>query len=79
MLKACSIANVQASSFNLPSPQVAIAPSMMLKFLSGIIKSGSNSINVPSPSHLSHFPHGELKENNLGANSSMLIPQSGQA
>ena len=78
-LNAFNMANVHESSFNLPSPQVAIAPSIMLKLLSGIIKSGSNSISVPSPSHFSHFPHGELNENNLGANSSMLTPQSGQA
>ena len=31
------------------------------------------------PSQLSHFPKGALNENILGANSSILIPQSGQA
>ena len=74
-----NIAKVQESSFNLPSPHVAIAPSIILKSLFGIIKSGSISINVPKPSHFSHFPKGALNENILGSNSCILIPQSGQA
>ena len=51
----------------------------MLKSLLGTIKSSSISIKVPNPSHLSHFPKGELNENILGASSSILIPQSAQA
>ena len=79
MLKACNIAYVHESSFNLPSPHVAIAPSITLRFLFGITKFGSISIKVPKPSHLSHFPYGALNENILGSNSCMLIPQSAHA
>ena len=73
-LNALNIENVHESSLSLPSPQVAIAPSNILKSLLGITKFSSISIRVPNPSQLSHLPNGELKENNLGASSSILIP-----
>jgi len=55
-----------------------MAPSLMLKDLSGIIRSSSNSILYPSPKHSGQAPKGLLKEKLLGSTSSMLIPQSGQ-
>src|SRR3712207_2903730 len=77
-LRAFSILKVQDSSFNAPSPNDIIPPSSILLLLSGITNSSSISIKLPIPSHLSHLPKGELKENNLGANSSILMPHSGQ-
>ena len=51
----------------------------MLKLESGITSFSSISIRVPRPSQWSHLPNGELNENNLGASSPILIPQSGHA
>ena len=59
-------------------PRTVIAPSLMLSFLSGIIRSISNSILYPRPRHLGQAPNGLLKEKLLGSISSILIPQSGQ-
>src|SRR5688500_12720531 len=56
-----------------------IAPSIMLFDLSGIIKSGSNSILMPSPLHSLHAPNGELNEKVRGSKSPSEIPQWGQA
>ncbi|MNO80328.1 hypothetical protein D3C76_715340 [compost metagenome] len=46
---------------------------------SGISRSGSTTIFIPSPSHSVQAPNGLLKENIRGANSSILKPQIGQA
>ena len=59
-------------------PVTAIAPSLILKLLSGIIKSSSNSILYPSPRHSGQAPKGLLNEKLLGSISLMPIPQSGQ-
>ncbi|MNV90576.1 hypothetical protein D3C71_1849740 [compost metagenome] len=48
-------------------------------FLSGIILSGSIFKSSPNPVQSGHAPKGLLKENILGVNSSILIPQSGHA
>ena len=45
--------------------------------LSGIIKSGSNSILIPKPLHSLHAPKGELKEKDLGSIFPILILQNG--
>src|ERR671922_1066470 len=55
-----------------------IAPSSKLLDLSGIIKSGSNSILMPRPLHSLHAPNGELNENVRGSKSPREIPQRGQ-
>src|SRR5215831_12438835 len=55
------------------------APSRMLLDLSGIIRSGSNSILIPKPLHCLHAPKGELKEKLLGSRSPRLIPHLEQA
>ena len=55
------------------------APSAIDLLLSGMIRSGSNSILNPSPLHSSHAPNGLLKENIRGWSSSNAIPQIGQA
>ena len=59
--------------------QGLIAPSIILLFLSGIIRSGSNSILIPRPLHSSHAPNGELNEKDLGSIFPILILQNGQA
>src|SRR5215510_11516279 len=59
--------------------QGLMAPSSMLLDLSGIIKSGSNSILMPRPLHSLHAPNGELNENVRGSRSPREIPQRGQA
>ena len=46
---------------------------------SGMIRSGSNSILMPSPLHSSQAPKGELNENIRGWSSSKVIPHCGQA
>src|ERR671925_1314146 len=56
-----------------------IAPSSMLFDLSGIIKSGSNSILMPRPLHFLHAPNGELNEKVRGSKSPSEIPHRGQA
>ncbi len=67
-------------SFTLDcQPMAAMAPSFMLNEVSGIRRSGSNSILYPSPAHTGHAPNGLLNEKLLGSISSMLTPQSGQA
>ena len=58
-------------------PITVIAPSLILRRLSGIIRSSSNSILYPSPKHSGHAPNGLLNEKLLGSISSILIPQSG--
>ena len=60
-------------------PITAIAPCEMLKDLSGIIRSMSNSILYPRPKQSGHAPNGLLKEKLLGSISSILIWQSGHA
>ena len=44
-----------------------------------IIKEGEISMKTPRPEHFLQEPNGLLKENILGDNSSILIPQSSQA
>src|SRR5919202_2900521 len=56
-----------------------IAPSIILFDLSGIIKSGSNSILIPKPLHSLHAPKGELNENVRGSRSPREMPQRGHA
>ncbi len=63
---------------NLPL-QGTIAPSRIDFVLSGITKSGSNSIFIPKPLHVLHIPNGELNENVLGSNSPIVTPQNGHA
>src|SRR5574342_1401753 len=63
---------------NLPD-HGTIAPSSIDFDLSGISKSGSNSILTPRPWHVLHAPKGELNENVLGSSSPIEIPQCGQA
>ena len=60
-------------------PSTTIAPCAMLRLLSGIIRSRSNSILYPKPKQSGHAPKGLLKEKLLGSTSSMLILQSGHA
>ena len=59
-------------------PRTTIAPSLILRDLSGIIRSSSNSILYPRPKQSGQAPNGLLKEKLRGSTSSMLIPQSGQ-
>ena len=59
-------------------PITVMAPSEMLKDLSGIIRSTSNSILYPRPKQSGQAPNGLLKEKLLGSISSILIWQSGQ-
>ena len=59
-------------------PVTTMAPSRILRDLSGIIRSISNSILYPSPRQSGQAPKGLLKEKLLGSISSTLIPQSGQ-
>ena len=51
----------------------------MLFALSGIIKSGSNSILIPRPLQSLHAPKGELNEKVRGSKSPSDMPQCGQA
>jgi len=44
-----------------------------------MIRSGSNSIFIPSPLHSSHAPKGLLNENIRGWSSSKVTPQTGHA
>ena len=52
-----------------------IAPSNRDFVLSGITKSGSNSIFTPRPLHALHEPKGELNEKVLGSSSPIVTPQ----
>ena len=52
-----------------------IAPSKIDFVLSGITKSGSNSILTPIHYMSLHIPNGELNENVLGSNSPIVNPQ----
>ena len=54
-------------------PMTAMAPSIILSDLSGIIKSSENSILNPSPAHTGHAPNGLLNEKLLGSNSGTAI------
>ena len=60
-------------------PGMLMAPCRKDLLLSGMIKSGSTFDIVPKPEQVGQAPNGLLKENILGVNSSMLMPQSGQA
>src|ERR687884_649417 len=51
----------------------------MLFVLSGIIRSGSNSILIPSPLHSLQAPNGELNENERGSKSPSEMSQCGHA
>src|SRR4030066_666990 len=51
-----------------------MAPLLNDKLLSGIIRSGSNSIVLPRPWQDGHAPRGLLKENMFGSSCSKLIP-----
>ena len=53
-------------------------PLSMVSSLLGIIKSGSITLENPSPLQVGHIPKGLLKENILGVNSSIDILQSVQ-
>ena len=46
-----------------------IAPSLKDNILFGTIRSGSNSVTEPNPSHFGHAPWGELNEKLAGVNS----------
>ena len=46
--------------------QGAMAPSLMVKFSSAMISSGSNSMMVPRPEQEGHAPYGLLNENVRG-------------
>ncbi len=59
--------------------QGTIAPSKIDFVLSGITKSGSNSIFAPSPLQALQDPKGELNEKVLGSNSPIVTPQCGHA
>ena len=59
--------------------QGAIAPSAIDCSGSGITSSGSTSNVVPSPSHVSHAPYGELNEKLRGAGSSYDVWHTGHA
>ena len=63
----------------VPRDQGAIAPSEIEIELSGITNSSSTTSRVPIPSHSPHAPKGELKEKDLGSNSSMEISHFIQA
>ena len=54
-------------------------PSLNERFLSGIIKSSSNSIFSPKPVHSGHAPNGLLNEKSRGCISGNETPQSGHA
>src|SRR3989344_3952910 len=56
-----------------------MAPSSIDFDLSGITKSGSNSILTPSPLQALQEPKGELNENVLGSSSPIVMPQYGHA
>ena len=56
-----------------------IAPSFILLFLSGIIKSSSILYCIPNPLHSLHAPYGALNENILGSSSGSEKSQSGHA
>src|SRR5579875_553114 len=78
--------NFFPTSFSMADLNVAkwplhglIAPCNILFDLSGIMRSGSNSVFIPSPLHSSHAPKGELKENVRGSRSPRLMLQYGQA
>ncbi len=51
-----------------------MAPSLNERSWSGMIRSGSKYLFVPSPLHSGHAPCGLLNENIWGVNSGMLIP-----
>ena len=57
----------------------AIAPSAIDCSGSGTMSSGSTSNVVPSPSHFSHAPYGELNEKLRGAGSSYEVRHTGHA
>ena len=69
----------------MPSPRMLfhpehwIAPSRMALSGSGMMRSGSTFSWLPSPVQAGQAPKGLLKENILGASSSMDTPQSSQA
>src|SRR5215216_2437426 len=56
-----------------------IAPSTILRFLSGMIRSGSGSICTPKPVQVGQAPCGELNENDRGSMAPNEMPQLGQA
>ncbi len=63
-----------------PDPlQGATAPSLIVNSLFGITNSGSIFLIYPMPLHSVQAPNGLLKENILGAISSIPIPCSGHA
>ena len=59
--------------------QGTTAPSKRDLVLSGITKSGSNSIFTPRPLQALQEPKGELNENVLGSSSPIVTPQCGHA
>src|SRR5690242_13019420 len=63
---------------NLPD-HGTMAPSSIDFVLSGINRSGSNSIFTPNPWHVLQAPNGELNENPLGSSSPIEIPQNGRS
>src|SRR5262249_28908186 len=62
-----------------PPAHGAMAPSSIESAGLGTTSSGSTSYLVPSPSHASHAPYGELNEKFRCASSPKLRPHVGQA
>ena len=62
-----------------PQPEAWMAPSRMLSFPSGTMRSGSAFNWLPRPVQAGQAPKGLLKENIRGVSSSMEMPQSSQA
>ena len=67
------------SDLMLLQPEAVMAPSMMDRFLLGMMRSGSIFIWLPRPVQVGQAPKGLLKENMRGVSSSMETPQSSQA
>ena len=54
------------------------APALMLRDLSGMIRSGSMTSCVPRPVQVGQAPCGELNEKLRGSSSSIVVPSYGQ-
>ena len=63
----------------LLQPLAVMAPSKRDLLGSDTIRAGSTFSWLPRPVQVGQAPKGLLKENSLGASSSMLMPQSSQA
>ena len=67
------------SDLMLLQPEAVMAPSMMDRFLLGMMRSGSTRFCIPRPVHTGHAPYGLLNENMRGVSSSIEMPQSSHA